>query len=473
MQTTLSRRAFLTRTAAAAGLAELGVTQSRAAEQTGRPPNFVIIFTDDQGYNDLGCYGAPLIKTPNIDRMAAEGMRFTDFYVAAPVCTPSRAALMTGCYPQRLSMADMARSEGRTGWVLFPDSTCGINSDEVTIAELLKAQGYATACVGKWHLGHQAAFLPTRHGFDYYYGIPYSNDMKPTPLMRMDEVIEEPAVQETLVERYTEEAVRFIREHKEQPFFVYLPHNMPHIPLHVSERFRGKSAGGLYGDVIESIDWGVGEILNTLDELGLSENTIVMYASDNGPWLTHGEEGGLATPLRSGKGTTYEGGMRVPGIMRWKGRIPAGSVCHELASTIDVLPTFATLAGASVPNDRIIDGKDILPLMLGEPGAATPHEAFFYYSGLNLMAVRSGKWKLKLETPLWEVISNRGYKGPDASLPEALYNLHTDPGEQKCVLQDHPEIAERLRGLLAQMREDLGDARTGVVGKNVRPVGLP
>ncbi|MCC6697802.1 MAG: sulfatase [Candidatus Hydrogenedentes bacterium] len=473
MQTTLSRRTFLTQAAAAAGLATLGVTQSRAAEQSSRQPNFVIIFTDDQGYNDLGCYGAPLIKTPNIDRMAAEGMRFTDFYVAAPVCTPSRAALMTGCYPQRLSMADMARSEGRTGWVLFPDSTCGINSDEITIAELLKGKGYATACVGKWHLGHQAAFLPTRHGFDYYYGIPYSNDMKPTPLMRMEEVIEEPAVQETLVERYTEEAVRFIREHREHPFFLYLPHNMPHIPLHVSERFRGKSTGGLYGDVIESIDWGVGEILNTLDELGLSENTIVMYASDNGPWLSHGEEGGLATPLRSGKGTTYEGGMRVPGIMRWKGHVPAGSVCHELASTIDVLPTFAKLAGTNAPTDRIIDGKDILPLMLGEPGAITPHEAFFYYSGINLMAVRSGPWKLKLETPLWEVASDRGFKGPETSLPEALYNLETDPGEQKCVLQDHPDVAERLRGLLARMREDLGDARTGVVGKNVRPVGLP
>jgi arylsulfatase A-like enzyme len=448
-------------------------TLGAPAQAVDRPPNFIIVFTDDQGYNDVGCFGSPNIKTPNLDRMAAEGMKFTDFYVAAPVCTPSRAALMTGCYPQRVSMGETPRPEGRMGWVLFPDSECGIHSDEITIAELLKDQGYATACVGKWHLGHLPPFLPTRHGFDYYYGIPYSNDMIPCPLMRMEETIEEPAVQETLTERYTEEAVTFIREHKDEPFFVYLAHNMPHIPLFVSEKFEGQSERGLYGDVIETIDWGVGRILDTLKELDLDDNTVVIFTSDNGPWLVHAENGGSATPLRNGKGTTWDGGMRVPCIMRWPGHVPAGTTCSEIASTIDILPTFAKLAGTSAPTDRIIDGKDILPLMTGAPGATSPHDAFYYYSRNDLMAVRSGEWKLKLETPLSEELVYRGYKGPEASLPEGLYHLPTDPGEQKSLLRDHPDIAERLRGLLDLMREDLGDKRAGIAGKNVRPLGFP
>jgi arylsulfatase A-like enzyme len=470
-----SRRQFLSNAAATvAGMSLLGACRSLGApaQAVDRPPNFIIVFTDDQGYNDVGCFGSPNIKTPNLDRMAAEGMKFTDFYVAAPVCTPSRGALMTGCYPQRIGMSEMPRSEGRMGWVLFPDSECGINSDEITIAELLKDQGYATACVGKWHLGHLPPFLPTRHGFDYYYGIPYSNDMIPCPLMRMEETIEEPAVQEMLTERYTEEAVTFIREHKDEPFFVYLAHNMPHIPLFVSEKFDGQSDRGLYGDVIETIDWGVGRILDTLKELDLDDNTVVIFTSDNGPWLVHAENGGSATPLRNGKGTTWDGGMRVPCIMRWPGHIPAGSTCSQVASTIDILPTFAKLAGTSAPTDRIIDGEDILPLMTGEPGATSPHDAFYFYSRNDLMAVRSGEWKLKLETPLSEELVYLGYKGPEASLPEGLYHLPTDPGEQKSLLRDHPDIAERLRGLLDRMREDLGDKRTGTAGKNIRPLGF-
>jgi len=289
--------------------------------------------------------------------------------------------------------------------------------------------------------------------------------------MRNEEVIEEPAVQETLTERYTEEAVRFITENRDHPFFLYLPHSMPHTPLHISEKFAGKSAGQLYGDVIECIDWGVGKILDTLVSLGIDENTLVVFTSDNGPWLSQGEHGGFATPLRAGKGTTYEGGMRVPCIMRWPGKIPEGAVCSELATTMDLLPTFAKLAGGEAPADRIIDGKDIHPLLSRQPGAKSPHEAFYYYSGDALHAVRSGKWKLKLDTELRDEDIYRFFNNPDTKIPEALYNLRTDPGEQKTLVKDHRDIVKRLRALAQQAREDLGDSRTGVAGKNVRPIG--
>lgn len=467
----ISRRAFLA--TATAGTA-LAVASGTAHGQSSKPPNFVVIFTDDQGYNDLGCFGAPLIKTPRIDRMAAEGRRFTDFYSSAPVCTPSRASLMTGCYAQRVSMAAMPRDDdSRPGldYVLFPRSRSGIHENEITIAQLLKGQGYATGCVGKWHLGHLPPFLPTRHGFDTYFGIPYSNDMVPSPLMRNEETIEEPANQDTLVERYTEEAVRFIREHREGPFFLYVAHNMPHVPLHASERFRGKSAGGLYGDVIESIDWSVGQMLDALAENGLDDDTMVIYTSDNGPWLTHGEEGGLAYPLRAGKGSTYDGGMRVPCVTRWPGKIPAGTACSEVATTMDLLPTFAKLAGTQAPTDRIIDGKDIYPLLSGVEGAQSPHEAFYYYWGPDLHAVRSGPWKYRVPTTVANDYVYHKLETPDAPLPEALYNLKTDPGEQKSVLNDHPDVAARMRDLLERARQDLGDGLTGRTGANVRPIG--
>jgi arylsulfatase len=472
----ISRRDFL-RTGACATAATIAAQSIPvAAQAAGERPNFIIIFTDDQGYNDLGCFGAPQIKTPNIDRMAAEGMKFTDFYVAAPVCTPSRGALMTGCYPPRNSLGHVPRGdEGRLGGVFFPNSHAGIHSDEITLAELLKDEGYATGCVGKWHLGHLPEFLPTRNGFDSYFGIPYSNDMKPCPVLRGEEEIEEPAVQETLTERYTQESINFIRENKDEPFFLYLAHSMPHIPLFASEQFTDKSEGGLYGDVIETIDWGVGQILDSLDELDIADNTVILFTSDNGPWLTFGEHGGSATPLRAGKGTTYEGGMRVPCVMRWPAQIPAGTVCTEIASTIDVLPTFAKLAGGGAPTDRIIDGKDILPLMTGAPGAKSPHEAFFYYYQHELHAVRSGPWKLRLETTLLhEDIYRNGRKElRDVPVREALYNLETDIGEQKDVKRDHKDIVERLRGYADAIRGDIGDTRTDVEGKNVRPVGLP
>ncbi|MBI2425599.1 MAG: sulfatase [Candidatus Hydrogenedentes bacterium] len=473
----VTRRAFLGRSLGAAGAAALAQAwhSGAAAQGDTRKPNFIVIFTDDQGYNDLGCFGSPHIKTPNIDRMAAEGMKFTDFYASAPVCTPSRASLMTGCYAQRVGLAAMPNKNGTLeppAHVLFPYSTCGINADEITVAEGLKGLGYATACVGKWHLGHLPPFLPTRHGFDHYYGIPYSNDMAPSPLMRDETVLEEPAVQAALTERYTEEAIQFISANKDRPFFLYLPHNMPHTPLHVSPQFSGKSAGGLYGDVIECIDWSVGRILDTVKGLGLDEHTVVIFTSDNGPWLVKGEDGGFAAPLRAGKGTTYEGGMRVPCIMRWPGRIPAGSVCAEVASTIDLLPTLTKLAGGGPPEDRIIDGKDLWPLMSGEAGAVSPHEAFYYYFGQELHAVRSGPWKLKFETSLrGEDIYRAAYQRDDVKIPPALYNLRTDPGEQKNLYNAHPDVVERLSALADRAREDLGDSRTGAVGKGLRAMG--
>ena len=469
----MKRRAFLQQAlACTSALALAGCATTPTAQATAQKPNIVIIFTDDQGYNDLGCFGSPHLKTPRIDQMAAEGMRFTDFYSAAPVCTPSRAALMTGCYAQRLSMAAMPNKEGTLdppASVLFPWSRHGIHSNEILLPEILKAQGYATGCVGKWHLGHLPPFLPTRHGFDYYFGIPYSNDMVPTPILRNEETIQETAEQDTLVETYTQEAIGFIESNKDKPFFLYFPHNFPHVPLHTSKQFAGTSEGGLYGDVIAAIDWSVGKVLDALKQNGLDDNTLVIFTSDNGPWLTRFEHGGFAFPLRGGKGSTFEGGMREPCVMRWPGVIPAGTTCKEVASTIDLLPTIAKLAGTSAPTDRIIDGKDILPLMRGDTGATSPHEAFFYYQGNALQAVRSGLWKLRVEQPLNGLDLYTRIPG-DIKAPESLYNLFTDPGEQKNVIKDHPDIAERLRGYLQLAREDLGDTLTKTQGKNVRPI---
>lgn len=447
----------------------------RIADAADRPPNMIIIFTDDQGYADLGCFGATDIKTPRIDQMAAEGMRFTDFHVAAPFCTPSRAALLTGCYPQRVSMSEATpapwQQNAKSGRVWYPNSPEGLNPDETTIAEVLKARGYATQAIGKWHVGDNERFMPTNQGFDHYFGIPYSNDMPPVVLVQDLKVIEREVNQEKLTERYTDEAIKFIRNSADKPFFLYLAHNMPHVPLHVDEAHKGKSERGLYGDVVQVIDENVGRLLDTLKELKIDENTLVVFTSDNGPWHQRGEEGGLATPFRAGKGTAYEGGMRVPCVMRWPGKIPAGKACTELAVTFDLLPTFAKLAGGTRPTDKKIDGLDISPLMFAEAGAKTPHEVFYYYGDRRLNAVRMGKWKLKLETTLQEETLYGKYRDPESPIVEALYNLDNDPGEQKSVLKDHPKIVAKLREYADAMRQDLGDRRLNIEGKGVRPVG--
>jgi arylsulfatase A-like enzyme len=403
-----------------------------------RPPNFIVIFTDDQGYQDVGCFGSPDIATPNLDRMAAEGVRFTDFYTAAPVCSPARAAILTGCYPPRVGVTK----------VLFPNSRVGLNPDEITIADLLRTRGYATACVGKWHLGHLPEFLPTRQGFDSYFGIPYSNDMKPTPLMRDTSVVEEPARQETLTRRYTEEAVRFIAANRKRPFFVYLAHTFPHVPLHAAAAFKGKSRRGRYGDTIEEIDWGVGELIRCLKKLGLDRDTLIVFTSDNGPWLGKGKNGGSALPLRGGKFSTWEGGMRMPTIMRWPGTMPAGKTCREVAATIDLLPTFAALARARLPTDRVIDGRNILPLIQKPERAKSPHQGFYYYKGGNLQAVRSGTWKLRKEG-----------RAP------ALYDLARDIGEEKDVSAQNPAVARQLQAMMSQFNKSL-KARSRPIGKS-------
>ncbi len=435
----------------------------------GQRPNFIIIFIDDMGYGDLGCYGSKNNRTPNIDRMAAEGMKFTDFYVAASVCSPSRAALMTGCYPQRVNL-----HQDEKGWcVLFPASPKGLNPDEITIAEILKKQGYKTACIGKWHLGDQPEFLPTRQGFDYYFGIPYSNDMDykefdreikgyPLPLMRNEEVIEAPADQDSLTKRYTEETITFIKKNKNAPFFVYLPHTMVHLPLHARQEFKGKSHNGIYGDAVEEIDWSTGEIIKTLKDLGIDDNTLIVFTSDNG---STGEDGGSNGPLRGQKGCTDEGGMRMPCIMRYPGKIPAGKVCTEVSGTIDLLPTLAGLCGSEAPRDRKIDGKNIWPLMSGEPGAGSPHQAIFYYQMDQLQCVRSGKWKVHL--PLGS--KKRNWGEPEGTTPLKLFDLETDIHEDRDVSAEHPEVVSRLVELAEEMKQDIGDV--ALKGKNQRPAG--
>jgi arylsulfatase A-like enzyme len=444
-----TRRSFLRALGVAtASLAVPGY--ARANRRTRRAkPNFVIIFADDQGYQDVGCFGSPNIKTPKLDGMAAEGMKFTNFYSACSVCSPSRAALMTGCYPPRVGITK----------VLFRRDNIGLNPEEVTVADVLKGQGYATACVGKWHLGHLPEFLPTSNGFDSYFGIPYSNDMDgikgknrnldrawrekdyspwDVPLMRDKEIIEQPAVQTTLTERYTDECVKFIHKNKEKPFFLYMPHTMPHVPLFVSDDFYVKDVFNAYKATIEQIDDSVGQVLAALKEAGVDKNTLVIFTSDNGPWLSKKHHAGSALPLRDGKFTTYEGGMREPCIMRWPGRIPAGKVCSEICGTIDVLPTFARLAGAAVPSDRVIDGKNIWPLMAGRSGAKSPHKAYFYYKGTTLEAVRKGKWKLRRSKKKIE-----------------LYDLDTDISEKNNLAEDHPDIVERLTTTMEKFDAEL------------------
>lgn len=435
-----------------------------------RKPNFILIFTDDQGYNDLGCFGSPNIKTPRVDQMAAEGIRFTSFYSGAAICTPSRAALLTGCYPDRVGGLP----------VLFPRSDRGLNPKEITIAEILKTQGYATACFGKWHLGHHKPFLPTAQGFDEYIGIPYSNDMgvdadmdvsenviwrdgaslkkfrngglkgKNPPLLRDTKVIEYPVDQTLLTRRYTAETLRFIKEKKDEPFFIYLPVTMPHVPLYVSNEFRGTSNAGLYGDAIEEIDWAVGEIIDQLRKLDLAEDTMIVFSSDNGPWHLKGSEkskvkgntnrgvGGSAFPLRGHKYQFWEGGVREPCVMWWPGKIPAGKTTGEIAGTIDLLPTFAELAGASLGETAPIDGKSIVPLIESQEGARSPHKAWFY----GTKGVRKGNWKL---------------------LGGELFDLEADISETTDLSKKLPEVVADLTRLLGHHRSDLG--------RNSRPPG--
>jgi arylsulfatase A len=435
----------------AAGLLAIQSGESVQANDAAAP-NIVVVFCDDLGYGDLGCFGHPTIQTPNLDRMAAEGIKLTQFYSAAPVCTPSRAALMTGRLPIRSGMCSDKRR------VLFPDSGGGIPETEITLAEALRERGYATGCVGKWHLGHLPQFLPTANGFDSYFGIPYSNDMdriaeapkgreafwKPesrywnVPLMRNEELLERPADQTTITRRYTEEAVRFIEGHRDGPFFLYMPHSMPHVPLFRSGDFAETSRRGLYGDVIEEIDWSVGQILDTLRQLELADNTIVWFTSDNGPWLTFKDHGGSAGLLKDGKGTTWEGGMREPTLVWWPGRIPAGRVSAELGTTMDIYATSIALAGGGLPEDRVVDGVDLSASLL--EGAASPREQVQYYRGTRLMALRQGPWKAHFMT-------QESYTGNNELVthdPPVLYNLEVDPGEQWDVASEHPEVVEAL-----------------------------
>ena len=435
-----------------------------------RPPNFVVILCDNLGYGDVGCYGSKLHRTPNVDRLAAEGLKLTDFYVASGVCTPSRAALMTGCYPRRVDMhvSDIGHA------VLQPVSPKGLHPDEVTIAEVLKTCGYATACIGKWHLGDQPPLLPTRQGFDLFYGVPYSDDMTPRPgkpwpdlpLMRGDTVVEAPADRDTLTKRYTEESVKFIAANKDRPFFLYLPHAMPGSTKHPfsSQAFRGQSKNGDYGDSVEEIDWSTGEIMAALKKHRVDENTLVVWTSDNGaPRRTPVQ--GTNAPLAGWGYSTAEGGMRVPCLVRWPGHIPAGRVSRELTTAMDMLPTFAHLAEAEMPADRVIDGKDITPILFGKPGAKSPHESFFYYQVEQLQAVRSGKWKLYL--PL---ASKRGL-GAGAAKPTAaqLFDVVADPGETRDLVAEHPKVVDRLAALAEAARADLGDGKQ--VGAGQRPAG--
>jgi arylsulfatase A len=406
-------------------------------KEKAKPPNIVIIFADDLGYGDLGCFGHPTIATPNLDRMAGEGLRLTQFYVAECVCTPSRAALLTGRLPIRNGMCSDTRR------VLFTDSTGGLPDEEITIAESLKSKNYATCCVGKWHLGHLPQFLPMRQGFDSYYGIPYSNDMKPTYLLRDAQVIEDPVDQTTLTGRYTAEAVSYIRQHRDGPFFLYFAHNFPHVPLFASDKFKGKSRRGLYGDVVEELDWSVGQVLDTLRELEIDKNTLVIFTSDNGPWLTKDQNGGSAGLLRGGKGSTWEGGMREPTIAWWPDTIPAGKVSAELASTTDLLATIHALVDIPLPTDRTLDSHDIRPVLLGT--GESPRKSLLYYRGRRLMAARLGPWKAHFMT-------QAGYRQPKPELhdPPLLFNLDNDPSEKYDLAKDHADVIADIRKLVSE-----------------------
>lgn len=458
----------------------IGATGKTAKPQ---PPNVILFFLDDMGYGDLSVTGALGYTTPNIDKLAAGGSRFTNFMTGQAVCTASRASLLTGCYPNRLGIS------GAFG----PNSLMGLNPDEETLAELLKEQKYATAIFGKWHLGSKEEFLPLQHGFDEYYGVPYSHDMwplhpnqvqykfPPLPLYEGNKIIKiinnlDDAAE--LTTSITGKAVDFISRHKKDPFFMYIPHPLPHVPLAVSSKFKGKSERGLYGDVLMELDWSVGEILKELKKQGLDKNTIVLFTSDNGPWLDYGNHAGSTGGFREGKGTTFEGGQRVPLIVRWPGVVPAQRVSNKLLTTMDILPTIAELCGAKPPKNKI-DGLKWTSLLKGDE-SQTPREDFLYYYRENsLEAVRKGNWKLvfqhkgrSYEKKLPGVDGKPGYAPENVEFPLALYNLERDPGERYDVSEQYPEVVARLNRLAESARDDLGDDLQKRVGKNNRPVGL-
>ena len=464
---------------------------STALSADDRPPNVVVIFIDDMGYADINPFGDTKYPTPNLDRMANEGRRFTDFVVSSAVCSASRSALLTGCYHRRIGFAG----------ALGPKANTGINPDEITLAEVCKSKGYATAAFGKWHLGHHPKFLPTNHGFDHYYGIPYSNDMWPLhpnsikarkkdpkakipwaelPMIEGTKIVNpsvQPEHQKQMTKQFTQRGVQFIKDNADKPFFLYLPHPMVHVPLYASEDFEGKSGAGIFGDVVMEIDWSVGEILKAIKEIGQDENTLVVFTSDNGPWLSYGTHSGKATPLREGKGTMFEGGYREPTIMWFKGRIPAGTTCDTLCSTIDILPTVAGMIDADLP-DHKIDGHDIRPLMFGDAGAQTPHDAFLcYYKGGELQAVRNERFKLmfkhKYRTLNGAVGTNDGLpiKYSNHEIGLSLFDLDNDLSETPNVYDKFPDVVKELEAAAERAREDLGDKLTKRKGTGVRPIG--
>ncbi len=473
------------------------IATTAVAKDRPERPNVVLIFTDDQGYGDVGCFGATDIKTPNLDRLAREGLRFTSFYVSQAVCTASRAALMTGCYANRVGLHG----------ALNHQSNVGIHENELLLPELCKQRGYVTAIFGKWHLGHRAKFSPLRNGFDEFFGIPYSNDngrkhpvvkdIPPLPLMNGDTIIEEEPDQSQFTRRLTDRAVTFIEQHHQQPFFLYVPHVMPHVPIFSNDAYKGRSGRGIYGDVVEELDDSVGRIVGTLDRLKLRERTLIIFASDNGPFLSYGNHAGSAGRLREGKLTTFEGGMRTPCIMNWPGQIHAGRTCDEIAATVDLIPTVAELTGGKLSNNRI-DGLSLVSLLTSGHDAKSPRDSYYFYAGEELQAVRQGPWKLHLphdyltvngppglngkpanfanmqpksmdQSGLAGIASRHGYRVAHIEL--SLFNLHDDPSETKNVIADHPDVVSRLQALAEQARADLGDTLTNRKGNGVREVG--
>jgi len=476
-----------------ASMVSISATAQKTAPFKQCTPNIVLILMDDMGYGDIGRTGANQYDTPNLNRLANEGMQFTWYYSPQAVSSASRAGLLTGCYPNRISIHG----------ALMPSAKEGINSSETTIAEMLKKKGYHTGIIGKWHLGHQKVFLPLQHGFDEYYGLPYSNDMWPVdydgkpiaekdtsspkmrfpvlPLIEGNDKVGEVRTfsdQDKLTATYTERAIRFIEQHRNDHFFLYLPHSMVHVPLGVSDKFRGRSKQGMYGDVMMEVDWSVGEIMKELEKTGLDKNTLIIFTSDNGPWLNFGNHAGTTGGLREGKGSTWEGGQRVPCIMRWPGVIPPGEICNKLSGSIDILPTLAAITGAPLPENKI-DGVNILPLLLCEKDATPRHNLLYYYQENSLEAVQTDYWKLVLPHTSHQAYrfhkpGKDGWPGPvgtETVTTHQLYDLRRDPGEWYDVSEYYPEKVKELESLAEEARKDLGDDITGNPGTNRRKAG--